>query len=531
MKNLRLAALAAALLCSCNRSPSQAPAAVEGKAGFAKLTALQQSCRGRVAEYGRTFSAVDQKFAGVRAYGKALQGLDASQPWDLEALTVKNPDYWRATMEMVPQEPSVTFSNAYLCAMSGRLDRAKAWLMLGSLGMEPQWAKDRDDLGKGIAQANAEIEAEIKKGIALHDAGKYKEALAAYDAILAGAPHNTWALYERSYALLASDEKGSAAAREDLYHEIRELNPFYAEAYQGTDHDVINRRLPRLLKEVLPFVQGKADNALGLGDFAQGSEQIGIHDFAALAYWKLLLSGGQSDQMMSHFFFNLKRLGLDPFVQSVAGAELLKLVAELDKQTPKPGAAHEARILEYGLFRLLNQDRGATPGGRAHVVVVSRPSDRPSLTETTDRVPARRGVLFGYSFEVPSVGAGLRSVIRHPPMACPGLAASSESSFELPPQKTETGFAAMLLYGLDADCELLKGRWTLQVRRQDEVVLSKDFELIDAPAALDAGLTQACGNEISMLCQDAGNDSAAVKGCLLKYKDGLTSSCRAALAP
>lgn len=558
---------AAVALCSCKRSPAPeptaSPAVAATAARFAKLAALQEASRVRLAKYGQVFSGVDKRFEGVRAYGKALLALDAAKPWDLDSLTVKSPDYWRATMEMVPQDPSVAFSNAYLCALSGRLNRAEAWLLFGGMGMEPQWAADRDDLKKGIEEARAEISAEIKKGVALHDVGKFKEAIATYDAVLAGAPQDPWALYEKSFAMLAADEKGSAAGREDLYRRIREIDPFYGEAYQGTDHDVINRQRALLLAQVLPFIQGKARDAQGLAAFSQGAEGIFVHDFAAQAYWKLLLTGGDSDKMMSHFFFNLQRLGLEPFVRSVAGAPLLKLVAELEERTPRAGAAPKAAILEYGLYRMSDKIRKASTGGRTSVVAVDGPAEFPVLTEATDRVPARRGVVFGYSFAVPTVGAGLTATILHPAMTCPGLATKSKTSFALEAQRTGAGFAGMFLYGLDTDCELLQGRWTLQivrggrsvrlgvdkegkgiegaqVTRQDEVLLSKDFEVVASPlqaavkapaAKADPFLERACANEIGMFCQDAANDPAAVRPCLIKHANDLLRACREAVMP
>lgn len=287
------------------------------KSSSTGLAFLSEACRLRLERYGKVLSGVDEDFKGVRAYGKSLGTLDSGNPLNVEELTVKNPDYWRATMEMASQDPSVGFSNAYLHAADGRLSRAKIWLLLGGIGMDKNWNSDLESLSKGISDAEAEGNAAIERGVALHDAKKYPEAIAVYEAVLKENPRNAWALYEKSFALLMTDKEGTQLVREELYKTIRAEDPFYWQAYQGIDKDVINRKLPIILSEVMPFIQGKSRDIAGLERFAAGCEKIGLNDFAAQAYWKLY-TGGRDARILAHFLDNLKALGLSSFVDFIS---------------------------------------------------------------------------------------------------------------------------------------------------------------------------------------------------------------------
>lgn len=54
-----------------------------------------------------TAGRVDERFAGVRAVAKLLDGLDPSKLIDVNKLTERNPAYWQAMVEMPPGEPQI----------------------------------------------------------------------------------------------------------------------------------------------------------------------------------------------------------------------------------------------------------------------------------------------------------------------------------------------------------------------------------------------------------------------------------------
>jgi len=72
------------------------------------------------------------------------------------------------------------------------------------------------------------------------------------------------------------------------------------------------------MSEVLPFVQAERKRPTDLRNFAYGCEKIGLHDIAAHAFWKLLrYEDDNTDEIMTHHLFNLKKLGLDSFVSEI----------------------------------------------------------------------------------------------------------------------------------------------------------------------------------------------------------------------
>jgi tetratricopeptide (TPR) repeat protein len=302
---------------------------------YPALAELRAASRARVARHADTFLGVDQKFAGVVRFGEALKALPPEGEPDAEALTSGSPDYWRAVMEMAPEDPSIVFAAARLCVMKGLLARAEAWLLLGAIGMGKPFQAELAELKAGLRKVEAATGDDVQRGIALHDAGRYGDAKRVYDEVLAGHPQNAWALYEKSFAMLMADKDGSAAVREEMYRDIRRLDPFYWQAYQGTDKDVIGRQLPVVLSDIQPFASGKARSRAGLLQFAQGCEKIGLHDFAALAFWKLVLTGDDADAMMAHFFLNLKKLGHEAFVSESASDRVQGLMAGLAKPGPR----------------------------------------------------------------------------------------------------------------------------------------------------------------------------------------------------
>jgi len=79
------------------------------------------------------------------------------------------------------------------------------------------------------------INKDIEKGIALHDQGKFVEAIKVYDEVITNFPFSAWAYYEKSYSLLLKGHFKSENLREELYEKARKCEPFFLHAYQGTN--------------------------------------------------------------------------------------------------------------------------------------------------------------------------------------------------------------------------------------------------------------------------------------------------------
>lgn len=308
---------------------------------YPALAELRSLAELRLDRYAETFQHVDPRFKGVVAYGGALAGRKGKA---IEQVATANPDFWRAVMEMAPQDPSVGFSQAYLLASRGRLTSAQAWVLVSAPGLDQKaFGPDLEQLRSAVSKAVAEMEPDINTGIALHDQKRFDEAIQVFDAVLASHPENVWALYEKSFSLLMKDKDGSEAAREELYAAIRGLDPFYFEAYQGKVDARRKAQMAALLADILPFIQGKVRDAKGYERFAYGCEAAGLHDYAALAFWKLV-TGGDAGASFNHFWLNLSGLGLDGFVERFAGdevkAEVRKLQGAAASQgtSPRPAA-------------------------------------------------------------------------------------------------------------------------------------------------------------------------------------------------
>jgi hypothetical protein len=70
-------------------------------------------------------SDAEPKYQGVRNLGTALKGISLEGPIDVEALTDKNPDYWRAMLEMAHGIPLVPAVRVALHAANGEIDAAR----------------------------------------------------------------------------------------------------------------------------------------------------------------------------------------------------------------------------------------------------------------------------------------------------------------------------------------------------------------------------------------------------------------------
>jgi hypothetical protein len=67
----------------------------------------------------------EAKYEGVRDLGKAIAALDPARPIDLDALTDRNPDYWRALWEMKGGIPLVPVTRIALLLAVGKVDQAR----------------------------------------------------------------------------------------------------------------------------------------------------------------------------------------------------------------------------------------------------------------------------------------------------------------------------------------------------------------------------------------------------------------------
>ena len=117
---------------------------------------------------------------------------------------------------------------------------------------------------------------------------------------------------------------------------------------------------------------------------------------------------------------------------------------------------------------------------------------------TTDKVPARLNVMFGFRFRTEGTPTGevveLTRVTRYPVSVKPpaALGAVREYGHDI---LVQIGRVSYIGYGFDHDWELQTGRWTLELWQGRRKLAEKTFEVVDrgdrpAPPADDSNCFQ-----------------------------------------
>ena len=138
------------------------------------------------------------------------------------------------------------------------------------------------------------------------------------------------------------------------------------------------------------------------------------------------------------------------------------------------------RVLRFGIYE--------TPGEPVRVPIAAAPtghgrllSQAPVFIREAARIPAKLGVRFGFDFEItglPAVPVELRAVAIYPPIQRPDGSIGTSHEFTYPPFSPVRGrFATSFGFGFDKDYELVPGRWTMQIWRDNQMMVEKTFEV------------------------------------------------------
>jgi len=270
-----------------------------GWAEYPELTAMKESSRKVLASYAGKFAGDEAKFEGLVRFGKALKAIDDPSKADVAKLTYKSKDYWRAVLEMTPQDSSVLLAHAQLHAARGERDYADVYFLLASVTVDKSRREELAAYTRLRDALNARTDKEIERGIKLHDMGHYAKAIEIYDAMLAEYPCCSQAYYEKgySYLMMRKDDPSMKRKADEMYAECRRLDPFWWKAYQGGGPAVV-KKLQVCLEKVQPFVSGKQRTKADFVAFAEGCEAMELYPFAAHARWKLAMM--DPDHMREH---------------------------------------------------------------------------------------------------------------------------------------------------------------------------------------------------------------------------------------
>lgn len=284
----------------------------------------------------------EARFEGVRNLGHTIATLDDSRPPDIAKLTDRNPDYWRALVEMVPGQPLVPGIKIALHVARGEFDTARRLHEVTSC-FDARQSAPSHILDEWRALSNIfykDVDGAIRKGVTAHDQQHYDDAIRIYDRVLKDFPGSAWAHYERFQTRrMMALAKGQALPNDEWPNAARAtygsdpLYPFGAEARSGTDAYRLFRRmtLNELFKD-----QGKLrEDLIQYADIALDLEQF---DFAAQLYWHAVTSIDPkfypNRNLVEYFLYCLERLGVTGLKENFRGdhaADFKKIAAERKK--------------------------------------------------------------------------------------------------------------------------------------------------------------------------------------------------------
>jgi len=138
------------------------------------------------------------------------------------------------------------------------------------------------------------------------------------------------------------------------------------------------------------------------------------------------------------------------------------------------------QILKYGIFKRAAQEQiiktPETPSGVTRV-----PAGNLTVSTTTNRIPARKGVQFGIRYEVTNLDLKdgeifeITKVTTHPPMKKPdGTVTESFSFVERAPVQNGR-VEAQTGYGFDHDYELVTGLWRIEMQLNGKTLMTQEF--------------------------------------------------------
>ncbi len=235
-----------------------------------------------VEEFVNILLKLASKFEGVKPFADDVKN---SPDKKFKALTINNPNYWRAYFELDPSDPTVLLLHASLLMKEKEVALAQYLLMFSLYFCEiEEYNSLIPKIGKDTKSFYPKTEPLIEEGIKVYDKGDHENALKLYEKALEINPNSIWALYEIGLTKTLDDPKYLAGI--PYYEKVIEHDPFYIYAYQCTKELTIKNRV--MLKKIIPHLKMimtfKADQE-DFFTFAEGCKEIDQPAFAIYAYW------------------------------------------------------------------------------------------------------------------------------------------------------------------------------------------------------------------------------------------------------
>ena len=178
--------------------------------------------------------------AFLRDFDEARKLIDpnkAPSDWksiDIEALAIRNPNYWAAVYELEPADPLMMWFHSALHAVNGEISPA-LYSQLLAVRSPTDIPKEMSRLIVSSSRLLALGDKAVQVGVSLHDQEKYDEAEKIFREVLSVIPSHSLALYELGNTLRKKDRsKAGAAAAQTQFDMAKQVDPFRVEAYQGS---------------------------------------------------------------------------------------------------------------------------------------------------------------------------------------------------------------------------------------------------------------------------------------------------------
>ncbi len=259
---------------------------------------------------------VDAQFEGVKNLGKLVLETDFSKPQDMVSLFDSNTNYWRAGLEMEVGNQIVPATKIFALVSQGELDYAKEYLdMIQIFSSSKTTTNDYlEEINWRLRLFYKELNAAVAQGVALHDQGKYDEALKIYDDLLKSYPNSAHAMYEHYFSnneKQVADKKIELGSSDNWYKarpEIYKHNPLYSvdvKATSGKEMYLIARR-----QEIQNLFNKKEDRLKDVYTYAEIAQDLGIYDFAAQLFWfSVTYNKEQTTSALNNYLYCLDKLG------------------------------------------------------------------------------------------------------------------------------------------------------------------------------------------------------------------------------
>jgi len=259
---------------------------------------------------------VDDKFNGVKSFGKQIERTNFNETQSTENLTSTNKNYWRATMEMGIGNQLIPITKIFVLVSQGELDYAQKYIEIIRMFSDPETVSDSylEEITYRIDLFNQELNNEIGKGVAEHDKGEYQKAISIYEDILNIYPNSSWALYEKYFSENAkklAENKVTHDDREDWDKaklEIYKHNPIYnmdVRASNGKEAYLLYRR-----QEISNLFKTKEKKLTDVFKYAEIAADLGVYDFAAQLFWlTATFDKDNSQNSINNYLYCLDKLG------------------------------------------------------------------------------------------------------------------------------------------------------------------------------------------------------------------------------